>query len=77
MQKETSHRWLTWSAAFAWLDPVRAWAAVWTSEADAFSAVVAGLVFVVFCLSAAYSFWEERRRAPVSKVLRDRLRKAA
>lgn len=77
MWKEMSQRWLAWPAAFTWFGPTRAWAAGWTSDADAFSAVVAGLVLVVFCLSAAYSFWEEQRRAPVSKVVRDRLRKAA
>lgn len=57
--------------------PLPAWAAEWPSEADAFSAVVAGLVFVVFCLSAAFSLWEEKRRASVSKITRHRLRKAA
>ncbi len=77
MRKEMSQRWLAWAVAFAWFGAAQAWAAGWTSDADAFSAVVAGLVLVVFCLSAAYSFWEERRQAPVSKVIRDRLRKAA
>jgi hypothetical protein len=57
--------------------PLPAWAADWMSSADAFSAFVAGLVLVVFCLSAAYSLWEEKRRVSRSKSIRHRLRKAA
>ncbi|GIW53779.1 MAG: hypothetical protein KatS3mg082_0183 [Nitrospiraceae bacterium] len=64
-------------AASAGFIPLPAWAADWMSSADAFSAFVAGLVFVVFCLSAAYSLWQEKRRASLSKSIRYRLRKAA
>ncbi|MEW6247498.1 MAG: hypothetical protein AB1555_12450 [Nitrospirota bacterium] len=79
MRDDTARHAFFLLAAAAGFVPSPAWAAEWPSEADAFSAVVAGLVFVIFCVGAGISLWQEKRRASVSnsKITRNRLRKVA